>query len=98
VAHIQNDGRFPDGSAVRVRSPAPGADDHDRETWPLLPGHVLGQCAADKWHVAIEVRELATLEDGSSASEDTPEDQLRYPEVYCDSSAIMVVSESDRQA
>lgn len=44
----------------------------------------------------MEVGELATLEDGSPASEDTPEDQLRYPEVYGDSSAIMLVRESDR--
>ena len=93
MAYVDNDGRFPDGSAVRVRSPAPGADERDRDTWPLLPGSVLGQCAADKWHVVIEVRELATLEDGSPAAEDTPEDQLRYPQVYCDSSEIMMVRE-----
>jgi hypothetical protein len=68
MAYVDNDGRFPDGSAVRVRAPAPGADEHDRKTWPLLP-----------------------------AAEDTPEDRLRYPEVYCDSSEIMVVRESDRQ-
>ena len=97
MAHIDNDGRFPDGSAVRVRSPAPGADEHDRGTWPLLPGFVLGQCAADQWHVRITVRELATLDDGSPAAGDTPEDRLRYPEVYCDSSEIMVVREPDRQ-
>ena len=97
MAYIDNDGRFPDGSAVRVRSPAPGADEHDRDTWPLLPGSVLGQCAADEWHIAIEVRELATMEDGSPAAEDTPEDRLRYPEVYRGSSEIMVVREAGRQ-
>ena len=78
MAYVENDGRFPDGSAVRVPSPAPGADEHDRGTWPLLPGSVLGQCAADQWHVVITVRELATIEDGSPAAEDTPEDGLRY--------------------
>lgn len=97
MAYVDNDGRFPDGSAVRVRAQAPGVDEHDPGTWPWLPGSVLGQCAADQWHVAIEVRELATLEDGSPAAEDTPGDRLRYPEAYCDSSEIMVVREPDRQ-
>jgi hypothetical protein len=97
MTYMANDGRFPDGSAVRVRYPAPGADEHDRETWPLLPGTVLGQCAADTWHVVINVRELAALEDGSPAPEDTPEDRLRYPDVYCDSSEMMVVNESGQQ-
>ena len=61
------------------------------------PGSVLGQCAVDRWHVAIEVRELASLEDGSPADEDTPEDQLRYPQAYCDSSEIMIVREPGQQ-
>ena len=97
MTYIENDGKFPDGSAVRVRYPAPGADEHDRETWPLLPGSVFDQCAADQWHVVIQVPELATLEDGSPAPEDTPEDQLHYPQVYPDSSEIMMVNESDQQ-
>ena len=94
MTYIANDGRFPEGSAVRVRYPAPGADENDRETWPLLPGSVLGQCAADKWHVVLDVRDLATLEDGSPAPEDAPDDQLRYPDVYCDSAEMMMVNES----
>ncbi|MGH3468910.1 MAG: hypothetical protein ACRDQF_14410 [Thermocrispum sp.] len=83
-----NDGRFPDEAEVEVRYPAPGQDGQDRDTWPWLPGVVLGQCGPDEWHVVIELRELATLEDGSAAPAGTPDHALYYPWAWRDASEL----------
>ena len=60
-----NDGRFPDDSPVKVRYPRNKQEEQgDRSAWPWLPGSILGQCGPDEWHVCVEARELATLDDG----------------------------------
>jgi hypothetical protein len=89
-SYADNDGRFPDDSAVEVRYPATRDEDRAevRETWPWLPGSVAGQCGPDEWHIIVEVRALALLEDGSPAPEDTPDDDLWFPGCFRDSSEI----------
>lgn len=84
---VDNDGRFPDESTVAVRYPAPGALPvrlpgtglEDRAAWPWLPGTILAQCGPEEWRVAVEVRELATLGNGTPAPEDTADEDLYYP-------------------
>ena len=70
----ENDGRFPDESAVLVRYPLtpgpeqqPGQSDAEhlaarpaeRKTWPWLLGTVEQQCGPDEWLITIEDRRLA---------------------------------------
>jgi len=65
--YAENDGRFPDDAPVLVKFPIVGADypdcdPKDRETWPWLPGHVLGQCGPNEWHVVVDgVPELGEI-------------------------------------
>ena len=60
-----NDGRFPDDSPVLVRYPRDKEERGDRSAWAWLPGTILSQCGPDEWHVCVEARELAVLDDGS---------------------------------
>jgi hypothetical protein len=88
--YADNDGRFPDDSAVLVRYPLTAEQDKgDRNAWPWLPGTVLGQCGHDEWHVVVDgVEELA------EPSDDGP-DVLLYPACFRDSSEIRrLVSDS----
>ena len=84
-----NDGRFPDGSLVEVRYPRNRREElGDRSAWPWLPGSILGQCRPDEWHVCVEARELAMLDDGSPTPSSTaPEDQY-YPCCFRDAREI----------
>jgi hypothetical protein len=76
-----NDGRFPDDSAVEVRYPRDKREERetDRAAWPWLPASILGQCGPDEWHVCVEVRELAVLRDGRKPPRGTPSRSLYYP-------------------
>ena len=88
-----NDGRFPDGSLVKVRYPrTPNEEQGDRCAWPWLPGSILGQCGPDEWHVCVEARELATLDDGSPAPAGTAYEDLFSPCCFRDSSEIRRVN------
>lgn len=86
--YAENDGRFPDDSAVEVWYPPLGADDKLRDTWAWLPGTIAGQCGPDEWHVYIVVRDLAVLEDGSPAPEGIPDEDTYYPGCYRDSTEL----------
>ena len=84
-----NDGRFPDGSLVEVRYPRNLQEElGDRSGWPWLPGSILGQCGPDEWHVCVEARELAMLDDGRPAPAGTADGELRYPCCFRDASEI----------
>ncbi len=84
-----NDGRFPDDSPVEVRYPRSKQEkDGDRAAWPWLPGSIVEQCGPDEWYVCVEVRELATLEDGRPAPDGTADDDLFFPCCFRDSSEI----------
>jgi hypothetical protein len=84
-----NDSRFPDGSAVEVRYPRTRQEEQgDRSAWPWLPGSILGRCGAGEWHVCVEARELATLEDGSPAPAGTVDEDLFFPCCFRDASEI----------
>ena len=84
-----NDGRFPDDSPVQVRYPRIGQDEQgDRSGWPWLPGSIVSQCGPDEWHVCVEARELATLDDGSPAPAEAADEGLYYPACYRDASEI----------
>ncbi len=75
-----NDGRFPDHSPVEVRYPRSKQEEQgDRERWPWLPGTIVEQCGPDEWYVCVEVRELATLEDGRPAPDGTADDDRFFP-------------------
>ena len=66
-----DDGRLPDDSPVEVCYPRIGQGEQvDGSGWPWLPGLILSQCRPDQWHVCVEARELATLEDVSPAPRD----------------------------
>jgi hypothetical protein len=84
-----NDGRFPDDSALQVRHPRNQREDlGDRSAWPWLPGSILGQCGPDEWHLCMEARELATLDDGGPAPDGAADEDLFYPCCFRDSSEI----------
>ncbi len=98
-----NDGRFPDESAVLVRYPLtpgpeqkPGQSDAEqlavraaeRKTWPWLLGTVEQQCGPDEWLITIEDRRVAEVGDGSPAPEGTPDDDLLFPQCYRDASEL----------
>ena len=88
-----NDGRFPDDSLVEVRYPLTRSEQQgDRSAWPWLPGSILGQCGPDEWHVCVEARELATLDDGSPAPAGTAYEDLFSPCCFRDSSEIRRVN------
>ena len=75
-----NDGRFPDDSAVEVRCPRYKREEQgDRSVWPWLPGSILSQCGLDEWYVCVEARELAMLGDGGPTAAGTAERELLYP-------------------
>lgn len=84
-----NDGRFPEDSAVEVRYPRNKAEEQgDRSAWPWLPGLVLEQCGPDEWQVLVQSPELATLEDGTVPPAGTPDDELCFPVCFRDSSEL----------
>ncbi len=85
----ENDGRFSDDSAVEVRYPRDKREEQgDRSAWPWLPGSILSQCGPDEWHVCVEARELATLDDGSPAPAGTADGELLNPCCFRDASEI----------
>ncbi len=55
-----NDGRFPDDSAVEVRYPRDKREERetDRAGWPWLPGSIVEQCGPDEWYV-VRLRAVA---------------------------------------
>jgi hypothetical protein len=84
-----NDGKFPDDSPVEVRYPLNPDDEHgDRSRWPWLPGSIVSQSAPDEWYVCVEVRALATVEDGQPAPDGTAEADLYYPCCFRDATEI----------
>ena len=73
-----NDGRFPDDSLVEIRYPRTLQEGlSDRSAWPWLPGSVLSQCGPE-WHVCVEARELAVLDDRNPAPDGTA-DEDQFP-------------------
>jgi hypothetical protein len=109
----ENDGRYPDESEVLVRyplRPGPGRepgqsdDEHlavlraDRGTWPWLPGAVEQQCGPDEWLVTIEDPRVAQLDDGSPASEGTPDEDLLFPQCFRDASELRAVPQARLEA
>ena len=60
----------------------------DRSAWPWLPGTVLERCGPDEWRVRVDVRELATAENGMPAPDGTPDACLLFPVCYRDSSEL----------
>jgi hypothetical protein len=88
--------RYPSGREGPVRTPAgeltdvtgPGGSLRGRREWPWLPGRILGQCGPEEWHIAVEARDLAELENGSPAPDGTPDDDLVFPDCFRDSSEI----------
>ena len=84
-----NDRRFPDDSLVEVRYPRTRQEElGDRSVWSWLPGSILSQCGPDEWYVCVEVRELATLRDGSPAPAGTADEDLFYPCCFRDASEL----------
>lgn len=81
-------GPWREDDSVEVRYALPDSDEHDRASWPWLPGTILAVCGPDEWQVCVEVRELATLEDGRRPRHNTPDHKLFYPVCFRDSSEI----------
>ena len=72
-----NDGRFPGRQCGGGPLPArPGDELGDRSLWPWLPGSIVSQGGPDEWYVCVEVRALATLEDGRPPLAGTAEPDL----------------------
>lgn len=108
-----NDHRFPDEAAVLVRYPLqpglsrqPGQSEEehlaainaDRETWPWLVGTIEQRCGPDEWLVTIEDRRLAVLDDGSPAPDDTPGEDLLFPQCCRDNSELQTAPEPELEA
>jgi hypothetical protein len=81
-------GAWHEDDLVEVRYPLPGSDQGNRSSWPWLPGTIFTVCGPDEWQVCVEVRELATLEDGRPAQPNIPDHELFYPVCFRDSSEI----------
>jgi hypothetical protein len=93
-----NDGKFPDDSSVEVRYPRNRQEQvGDRSEWPWLPGSILGQCGRDEWHVCVEVRGLAMLDDGSPARDGTADQGLFFPCCFRDASEIRRVTDEEER-
>jgi hypothetical protein len=89
-----NDGRFPDDSAVLVRYPRDEAQLRgDRECWPWLAGSIVHQGGPDEWLVCVLARELGELEDGRSAPAGTAEDDVFYPCCFRDATELRPVTD-----
>ena len=85
----QNDGKYPDDSAVEVRFPSGKEQEgRDRELWPWMPGTVEQQCGPNEWLITVESRSVAVQKDGSPAREGTPDEDLWFPQCFRDSSEI----------
>jgi hypothetical protein len=83
---------------VEVWYPLPGDDEHDRSSWSWLPGTIIAVCGPDEWQVCVEVRELATLENGRPPHRNTPDHKLFYPLCFRDSSEIRARTDPDERA
>ena len=93
-----NDGRFPDDSLVEVRYPRTRQEKvGDRSEWPWLSGWILSQCGPDEWHVCVEARKLAVLDDRSPAPDGTADGDLFFPCCFRDSSEIRRVTDGARR-
>ena len=91
-----NDGRFSDDSLVEVRYPRTRQEElGDRSAWLWLPGSILGQCGPDEWHVCVDVRELAMLDDGRPAPDGTAGGDLFFPCCFRDASEIRRVTDGE---
>lgn len=76
-----NDGRFPEDVPVLVRYPLTAVQEQGgRDTWPWVPGTVLGQCGPDEWHIVVDGDE--------DLAEVDPDGETVYPAVFRDSSEI----------
>jgi hypothetical protein len=96
VTGYENDGRFPDGSQVRVRYPLPGMTaDTPRESWPWMAGTIELQGGPDEWTVLVQAREVAELADGTRAPEGTPEDEVWCPLCFRDASELCHTAAAD---
>jgi hypothetical protein len=73
---------------AEVRYPLPDDVKHNRSSWPWLPGTILTVGGPDERQVCVEIRELATLEDGRPPRRNTPDHELFYPVCFRDSSEI----------
>ena len=93
-----NDGGFPDDSAVEVRYPRNRREEQgDRSAWPWLPGSILNQCGPDEWYVCVEVRELAMLDDGRPAPAGTAAGDLYYPCCFRNASEIRRATDGEQR-
>ena len=91
-----NDGWFPDDSLVEVRYPRDRQEERgDRSAWPWLPASIVSQCGPDEWQVCVQARELATLEDGSPASDGMADEDLFFPCCFRDASEILPVTDGE---
>jgi hypothetical protein len=80
---------FREETLVEVRFPRSKQEEKgDRSAWPWLPGTVLEQVGPDEYEVCVEVRELATLQDGSKPRKNTPPHKLYYTVCFRDGSEI----------
>lgn len=76
----ENDGRFPDGSSIRVRFPQNQTQETGpRELWPWLPGTVLEQCGPNEWLILVEHPDLAEPDETGEPT---------YPTCYRDAEEI----------
>ena len=76
------------GSGTHRTGDATIATGPPRDQWAWLPGSILSQCGPDEWHIVVEVREFATLADGTVPPAGTPEADLYYPACFRDASEI----------
>jgi hypothetical protein len=91
-------GSWREDDAVEVRYPLPGNEQSDRASWPWLLGTILAVCGPDEWQICVEVRELATLEDGRPPGRNTPDHKLFYPVCFRDSFEIRARAMPDERA
>jgi hypothetical protein len=86
--------KFPEGASVLVKYPRNQAEkDGDRAAWPWLPGTIEETSGPDEWLILVEAREVATLEDGSPAPDDTADDDVWFPMAFRDSSELRAVAQ-----
>ena len=93
TADTNNDGKFPDDSAVLTPYPLTQAQtDGDRADWPWLPGWIVSQCGPDEWEICVQEPSLGRMDDGTIPPPGTPDDECNFPVCFRDSSEIRPAS------
>jgi hypothetical protein len=86
--------RYPEGTAVLVRYPAPAMTRLTlHESWPWLPSVIEEECGPDEWLVCVTAQETRILLHGTPAPAGADDADVFYPCCFRDASELRTVAE-----